>query len=101
MNKIVLNKRMKRILLGCIFTLLMLSACTQQENPSETEPFCGISSNESCSSDEDCTTAGCSGQICQSSQAEERITTCEYKECYDEQKYALSCQCKEDTCQWA
>lgn len=83
-----------------LLSILFLTACTVQE-PVNEESFCGTSTNGSCSSNSECITAGCSGQICQSSSEEERISTCEYRECYDKTKYSLSCSCKENQCQWA
>ena len=65
-----------------------------------TEPFCGISSRDSCESDSDCKKEGCSGQICQGSNDEGVVTTCEYKECYNAENYGLSCGCVDNQCIW-
>ncbi|MFB6075943.1 MAG: eight-cysteine-cluster domain-containing protein [Candidatus Aenigmatarchaeota archaeon] len=62
--------------------------------------FCGSSTQETCSADADCVAGGCSGQVCQSKNEESIISTCEWKECYDNEKYGLSCQCVEGKCQW-
>ena len=53
---------------------------------------------EECSTDSDCGTGGCSSQICSTKEnAEDIITTCEYKEEYDcLQK--TSCSCIEGKC---
>lgn len=68
--------------------------------PKEQEDFCGVSSFSSCQSSSDCVTGGCSGQFCQSKADEPIITTCEFKECYDEALYNLKCVCFENKCQW-
>jgi eight-cysteine-cluster-containing protein len=62
--------------------------------------FCGRSTNGQCSSDADCITGGCSGQVCQSKNEEPIITTCEYRDCYNPQPYGLTCGCKASKCQW-
>jgi len=62
--------------------------------------FCGRSSNGQCSSDADCITGGCSGQVCQSKNEEPIITTCEYTDCYNPQPYGVTCSCKAGKCQW-
>jgi len=64
------------------------------------EGFCGSSSYGSCEVDSDCVESGCSSQICQSKDDEEVITTCEYLECYNNEKYYLECKCVEGECQW-
>jgi len=63
--------------------------------------FCGWSTNGSCSSDPDCMDGGCSGQVCQSKNEEEVITTCEYTDCYSAEKYGLDCKCTNNKCQWS
>lgn len=65
------------------------------------ESFCGSSTYGSCSSDDDCIPGGCSGQVCQSKNEESIITTCEWRDCYDNEKYGLECKCLENKCQWA
>jgi len=62
--------------------------------------FCGRSTNGQCSSDADCITGGCSGQVCQSKSEEPVITTCEYTECYNAQTYGVICSCVNSKCQW-
>lgn len=64
------------------------------------EDFCGWSTYEKCSSDPDCLTDGCSGQVCRSKFEEPTPTTCEWRECYNAQKYGLVCKCVENKCQW-
>ena len=77
------------------------------EEPEDEEPelpveeFCGWSTNGSCSSDSGCTTGGCSGQVCQSINEEPVVTTCEYRECYDDEAYGLECGCVNGQCQWS
>lgn len=65
------------------------------------EDFCGSSTEAECDFDSDCKTAGCSGQICQGVKEEESFSTCEYKDCYNEETYGVSCGCVEGSCQWA
>lgn len=62
--------------------------------------FCGTSTNGQCSTDSDCMTGGCSGQVCQSKSEEPVITTCEYTECYNAQIYGVTCGCLDNKCQW-
>jgi eight-cysteine-cluster-containing protein len=65
------------------------------------EKFCGRSTFGKCESDEDCVTGGCSGQVCQSRFEKPVITTCEWKECYNAEKYGMMCKCVEGKCQWS
>ncbi len=62
--------------------------------------FCGWSTNGSCSGNGDCTTGGCSAQVCQSVSEEPVITNCMYSECYDAASYGVSCGCVGGKCQW-
>ncbi|MFH0884621.1 MAG: eight-cysteine-cluster domain-containing protein [Candidatus Micrarchaeota archaeon] len=62
--------------------------------------FCGRSTNSTCSKDSDCISGGCSNQVCQSATEPPVITTCEYTECYDAQKYGVSCGCVQGKCSW-
>jgi eight-cysteine-cluster-containing protein len=71
------------------------------EDNSNTEGFCGSSTDFSCSTSDDCQPAGCSGQICMGKDEEPIITTCEWRDCYDETIYDLSCQCLNSQCQWS
>lgn len=61
--------------------------------------FCGSSSGSGCSVDSDCEPGGCSGQVC-GGQGENLITTCEFRDCYDAEKYGVSCDCVENKCEW-
>ena len=65
------------------------------------ENFCGESTNGSCKGSGDCVEDGCSGQICRSKTEGGSMTTCEMKSCYDNDKYSLTCQCKDNQCQWS
>lgn len=67
---------------------------------SNKEEFCGSSTMGQCSSDSDCVESGCSGQICQSRNEKSMVTTCEWKDCYNNEKYGLSCRCVNNQCQW-
>lgn len=84
---------MRKIVLSLLLVLLILIAgCTTQTNEDETGKV-------ECVSDNECTTGGCSGVICQSKNTEPIITTCEYKPeyaCYRE----ISCGCINNKCQW-
>jgi eight-cysteine-cluster-containing protein len=62
--------------------------------------FCGTSTNGTCSTDADCVSGGCSGQVCQSASEPPVITTCEYTECYDAQRYGVGCGCHDGKCRW-
>ncbi|MFA6254617.1 MAG: eight-cysteine-cluster domain-containing protein [Patescibacteria group bacterium] len=61
--------------------------------------FCGRSTKVECQTDADCKVGGCSGQICHG-KSESITSTCEWKDCYDETKYNLSCGCVTGVCQW-
>lgn len=65
------------------------------------EDFCGVSTNGTCETNADCIEAGCSGSTCQSVDEEDTVSTCEWKDCYDNEKYDLSCQCVEGKCMWS
>lgn len=57
------------------------------------------SEKQECTTNNDCTTGGCSGTICQSRDSEPIFTTCEYKQeyaCYKE----INCGCIDGKCQW-
>jgi len=69
----------------------------QVHGPTE---FCGTSTKGQCSSDADCIAGGCSGQVCQSKSEEPAITTCEYRDCYNNQAYGVVCKCVNNKCQW-
>jgi len=71
--------------------------CETQGN----EDFCGSSTYGACTTDADCTSGGCSGQVCQSRSEESRATTCEYRQCYNAGNYGLGCGCIKNQCQWA
>jgi eight-cysteine-cluster-containing protein len=62
--------------------------------------FCGWATGGECRSDSDCIRGGCSGQVCQSVKEGAAITTCEWRECYNADKYKVSCNCIENRCEW-
>lgn len=62
--------------------------------------FCGWSTEGICIVDEDCIAGGCSGQVCQSKSEEPIITTCEYRDCYNDKTYGVNCKCVNSKCQW-
>ena len=68
---------------------------------SSQEEFCGLSTYGNCLVDSDCVIGGCSAQVCQSKNEEPTVTTCEYKDCYNAEKYELKCKCLAQKCQWA
>ena len=67
--------------------LLLINGC-KQSNPVE------------CTTSSDCSTSGCSGQICAPlEESKDIITTCEFKEqykCFE----LTSCSCIDNKCQW-
>lgn len=64
------------------------------------EDFCGWSTYGKCLTDLDCTTGGCSGQVCQSKNEEPVVTACEWKNCYNPNTYGMMCKCVNEQCQW-
>ena len=62
--------------------------------------FCGSSTYGECGQDSNCAKDGCSGQVCQSKTEKSIMTTCEYRECYDSDRYNLNCKCINNKCQW-
>ena len=62
--------------------------------------FCGWSTYGKCGSDEDCLRDGCSKQICRSRFDEPIITTCEWLDCYNADKFGVACKCIDGRCQW-
>ena len=64
------------------------------------EDFCGFSTSGPCTLDSDCTTDGCSGEVCRSKSELGVDTTCMWRDCYDDTKYGLACGCVEGQCEW-
>ena len=64
------------------------------------EEFCGTSTYGVCETNDDCMRAGCSSQVCQSTSEEAATTTCEYRDCYDDEAYNAECRCAGNQCQW-
>ena len=62
--------------------------------------FCGWSTYGRCSSDVECITGGCSGQVCQSVHEKPVGTTCEWRDCYNSEEYGVYCGCANGMCQW-
>lgn len=101
------NKKVKiKIVKGAYDKLVCLGECESEgsynnsNSSSENNDFCGTSTLASCSSDSDCNSGGCSSQVCEGKN-EDKVTTCEYKACYDAYKYGLSCKCSSGKCKWA
>ena len=61
--------------------------------------FCGWATGAPCLHDSDCKAGGCSGQVC-GARDQGMMTTCEYSECYDAEKYHASCLCVNGICGW-
>ena len=77
--------------------VILISSCSEVSNNPVNEPKNTI--NE-CSSDLDCDSGGCSGQICgQKSKVNGLVTTCEWREVYGCYKLT-SCSCVDGKCQW-
>lgn len=92
---------MKTFLVLIVLCAFLIACRTvPQQTTTEEEPFCGSSSDAACATDSDCVTDGCSGQICRSNTEEPRITSCEWRDCYDAQAYGLVCSCLEQKCEW-
>ncbi len=88
---------------GCVVNLLdyIESGRCVLGAPLQVAGFCGTSTFGECSSNFDCMSSGCSGEVCQSATTEEPvITTCEYRVCYDAERYGLVCGCAMGACQW-
>jgi len=62
--------------------------------------FCGWSTYGKCDIDADCITDGCSSQVCRSKFEEQVITSCEWLDCYNANKYGVACKCVDEKCQW-
>jgi eight-cysteine-cluster-containing protein len=62
--------------------------------------FCGWSTYHECESNGDCAAGGCSGQVC-GGVNEDLTTTCEYKDCYNADKFGAFCECYEGKCRWS
>ncbi len=75
-----------------------LTTSTEVETPCG--GFCGWSTGGACVTDFDCVRDGCSGQVCRSTHEEPVFTTCEWRECYDAQKYGVRCKCIDGKCKW-
>jgi eight-cysteine-cluster-containing protein len=73
------------------------SHATEDNNEEE---FCGTSTYGVCENQGDCIKSGCSSQVCQSTSEESAITTCEYRDCYDDEAYDAECRCAGNQCQW-
>ena len=71
------------------------------ESDAATVVIPAIDAQYACSTDVDCATAGCSGQLCVNAQhGKDIVTTCEYRSAYDCLKLT-SCGCSESVCQFA
>ncbi|MEM7819439.1 MAG: eight-cysteine-cluster domain-containing protein [Candidatus Aenigmatarchaeota archaeon] len=89
------------IIIAGLILLFYQEIFKNEINNSTLEEFCGFSTDGNCYFDSDCILGGCSGQICQSKNEESIVTTCEFRECYDAEKYNLKCKCINLKCQWS
>jgi eight-cysteine-cluster-containing protein len=94
---------MKKIILAlAVLALLGCSGEKKSEGKMEesSKEFCGWTTNGACQVDDDCQMSGCSKQVCMAKAEGEVITICEFKDCYQAEKYQKSCGCVAGTCQW-
>ena len=89
--------KVRKIILFLVLVLFLIR-CEEQikEKPVD---IVDIKDTE-CSSDSDCATGGCSGQICgEKEKVKDIVTTCEYLPEYDCLRLT-DCRCINDKCQW-
>ncbi|MEM4389602.1 MAG: eight-cysteine-cluster domain-containing protein [Candidatus Micrarchaeia archaeon] len=86
---------------GNLETRCVSGECRIVQRARPPQPFCGYSTNGPCAADVDCIRGGCSGQVCQSRTEKPVITTCEYRECYEAERYGLACRCVAGACRWS
>ena len=81
-----------------LFLTVFVAACVNATD--NAAPQEGSTAEYECTTDSDCSTGGCSGEICAgASEAEGVITACEFKEeyaCFD----LTSCGCVQNKCAW-
>ncbi len=95
-----------------LFSLIFIVGCEETITSNTTEidnftddglpipkEFCGWNTGAECEKDSECVVGGCSGHVC-GSIGEEIITTCEYTECYNAERYNVKCECVEGICSW-
>lgn len=85
---------MKKLFL--VLLLIFVLGCVKEVPKEE---FCGSSTYNQCSVDNDCKVGGCSSQVCGA--GNDFVTTCEYRDCYGAEQYDLKCKCVENKCQWS
>lgn len=87
--------------ISILILMILASGCVggTTQGPGN-ESFCGISTYGICYSDSDCMKGGCSGQVCRSKSEEPITTTCEWRDCYDADRYDLRCKCSQGRCRW-
>lgn len=100
--------RLKKTLIITFAAILLVGSVAayliyveRKSHPIVPDEFCGFSTGGPCSSNSNCTVGGCSGQVCQSKSEEPLITTCEFRDCYDESLYDLKCKCIKNKCHWS
>jgi len=84
-----------------VCTMQCVQVCEFDTTVDVPSGFCGTSTESPCDEDDDCRTGGCSGQICQSSKEEGLASTCEYRDCYNNEAYDMRCGCFEGRCKWS
>ncbi|MBI2663985.1 eight-cysteine-cluster domain-containing protein [Candidatus Woesearchaeota archaeon] len=91
---------MKTLLL-LVALAVVAAGCQAEEAEEATDvPDDEVQVENECTSDADCASAGCSGQLCVPKNEEGIITTCEYREEYSCLEFT-SCGCIEGSCAWA
>lgn len=96
----------KLILFLLIILIVFISGCTNLSKPSEEYKYCsedqhhGLSTNGTCSSDNDCSVGGCNSEICQSKSEEPMVSICVYDPPYPKD-LDCSCRCLDNKCMWA
>ncbi len=100
MKRILIFITIALFLISFVFAQSMTSKTVENTNGSEKNSFCGTSTYGECETNSDCARAGCSDSVCQSINEETVITTCEFKDCYNAEKYNMRCKCINGQCQW-
>ncbi len=84
---------------GCAFS--GSSSESKNDNGSkDVARFCGWSTNAPCLQNYDCIVSGCSNQVCQGANEPPALSTCEWTDCFDAEKFSMACGCVEGKCKW-
>lgn len=97
-------------IVGLIITTAFIQKNKQNETPGigytekqifDDDIFCGSSLYSECKTDNECVIGGCSNQLCGNKDAvNAMMSSCENRPCYDHTRFDLSCNCKNNICQW-